>query len=175
LQIDDLTKIPENHPPSPYSFPVPLKNGEIWGYGILPDKLPIFTIGWLGDFLPEEGEVDPICIDRLWQAFTEKQIIIDGTAGWHDCELCDGKDDWYPDEKVGPVVEWRDEKARIRGYGHFLLSSGQKVYMTPTLILHYIIDHGYKPPLEFVETAMGSGNILGMDDLKWIEDWPSNN
>ncbi len=174
MQIDDLTRIPEGHPPSPYSFPVSVKNDGIWGYGILPEDLPLIAVGWLGNFLPSEGEIDDRCIDRLWEARASNQIIIDGTAGWHDCELCDGESDWYPDGQVGPVIHWREEKARVRGYGHFLIATGETVYMSPVLILHYILDHGYKPPQRYVEAVI-EGNILSADDLKWIADWPSNN
>jgi hypothetical protein len=168
MQIDDLKRLPESHPPSPYNHPIPLRRDSEWGYGVLPEKLPILAVGWLGDSLPSEGDVEPKCIDQLWQANAEERTIIDGTMGWHNCELCDGEHSWYPDKKVGPVLDWRGEKARVRGYGHFLIRTAKNIYMAPVLILHYILDHGYKPPDDFIEAVI-AGKCLSMDDLEFVK------
>ena len=85
MQIDDLLQLPEGQHPSPYNFPVPLQRDDTWGYGVLPEKLPILAVGWLGDFLPAEGDVEPRGIDQLWQAYKEKKVIVlgerDGVPG----------------------------------------------------------------------------------------------
>jgi hypothetical protein len=36
------------------------------------------------------------------------------------------------------------------------------------LILHYILDHSYRPPDAFVETVM-QGEFLKPSDLVWVE------
>jgi hypothetical protein len=46
------------------------------------------------------------------------------------------------------------------------------VYISPVLILHYILDHGYRPPDEFIE-AVGQGEFLRPSDLVWVEDLES--
>jgi hypothetical protein len=38
--------------------------------------------------------------------------------------------------------------------------------MTPALILHYILDHGYRPPEKFLE-ATTAGEFLRPEDLTW--------
>jgi hypothetical protein len=151
---------------------MPLQNGDQWGYGLLPEGLVLCAVGWLGDFVPSEGETPARCISQLWNAYKSKRVVFDGTAGWHDCELCHGEKDWYPGGRVGPIVRWRFKRLRVRGYGHFLVRSGKIVYISPVLILHYILDHGYRPPDEFIE-AVGQGEFLRPSDLVWVEDLES--
>jgi hypothetical protein len=40
--------------------------------------------------------------------------------------------------------------------------------MCPALILHYILDHEYKPPEEFIQ-AVEQGRFLRPDDLEFSE------
>lgn len=169
MYIQDLTRLPPGHPPSPYYFPMPVKLGDKWGYGFLPEGLILCAIGWLGDTVPTSGDSETECIDRLFRAFKSGSILFDGTAGWHNCELCQGDDQWYPGGQVGPVVRWGWRRVRVRGYGHFLIQHGNIVYMAPALILHYIVDHSYKPPGVFVEAVL-TGKILTTSDLIWAEE-----
>jgi hypothetical protein len=120
MYIEDLTQLHSN-PPSPYSFPVPVKRGERWGFGVLEDGLVLCAVGWLGDFVPSEGTTPSECVSRLWDAYKSKLVISDGTAGWPDCELCQGKKDWYPGGQVGPIIKWRGRRLRVKGHGHFLI------------------------------------------------------
>jgi len=168
MYIEDLTQFPPNHPPSPYYFPVSLKKDSRWGQGVLPKGLVLCAVGWLGDTVPSEGLTSSECISRLWDAYQSKFIISDGTAGFHNCELCHGENEWYPDGKVGPIIRWRANQLRIFGHGHFLIRNHEIVYLSPVLILHYILDHGYKPPDAFIE-AVREGEFLAPDDLIWIE------
>ena len=169
MYIEDLTQFPPNHPPSPYSFPVHLKKGDIWGQGILQDGLVLCAVGWLGDFVPSEGKIPSECISQLWDAYKSKLVISDGTAGFHNCELCHGENEWYPDGDAGPIVKWRSRRLRIFGHGHFLIRDNELVYLSPVLILHYILDHGYKPPDVFIE-AVRQGEFLAPSDLIWKKD-----
>ena len=40
--------------------------------------------------------------------------------------------------------------------------------MCPALILHYILDHGYRPPEEFLRALLQGAFLIG-DDLVWAE------
>ncbi|MBW8010508.1 MAG: hypothetical protein FVQ83_04590 [Chloroflexi bacterium] len=106
---------------------------------------------------------------RLWETYQSKHVINDGTRGWHNCELCQGDDAWYPGGKIGPIIKWNGQELRVRGYGHFLVQTSELVYLSPVLILHYILDHSYRPPEEFVE-AVNRGVILEPGDLMWVEE-----
>ena len=168
MYIKDLTQLPPNHPPSPYNFPVFLEKDNRWGQGILQDGLVLYAVGWLGDGIPSEGKTPPECISRLWDAYKSKLVISDGTAGFHNCELCHGENEWYPDGNAGPIIKWQGQRLRIRGHGHFLIRLNEIVYLSPVLILHYILDHEYRPPDVFIE-AVQYGEFLAPDDLIWIE------
>lgn len=172
MYIEDLTKLPPNHPPSPYNFPVSLKKDNMWGQGILQDDLVLCAVGWLGDYIPSEGKTPSKCISRLWDAYKSKFVISDGTAGWHNCELCQSENEWYPGGEVGPIIKWQGKRLRIYGHGHFLIRFNGTVYLSPALILHYVQDHGYKPPEVFIE-AVRRGEFLALNDLIWIEDQAS--
>ena len=169
MYIEDLTQLPPGHPPSPYYIPVSLRKVDKWGQGILPEGLVLRAVGWLGDFNPHEGNTPPECVSRLWEAYASKRIISDGTAGFHNCELCHGEQQWYPGGRVGPVAAWGDQQLRIVGHGHFLIRLDEIVYLSPVLILHYILDHGYQPPDAFLEAVL-HGEFLSQDDLVWVED-----
>ena len=164
--IEDLTQFLPNHPPSPYNFPIHMKKGDKWGQGVLRDGQILLAVGWLGDNNPSEGKTSSECIERLWNAYEAKHVISDGTAGFHNCEMCHGENEWYPDGDAGPIVRWQNRHLRVFGHGHFLIHYSEKVYLSPVLILHYILDHGYKPPDEFIE-AVCHGEFLALSDLIW--------
>jgi len=170
--IPDLVTLAEGHPPSPYPFPLPLSKDDRWGMGLLPQGLSLRPVGWLGNSLPTTGPVPDEVVDRLLHAYQANALFIDGTHGWHDCELCPGPEAWYPGGQIGPIITWRGREYRLRGYGHHLICSGTDVFMAPALILHYILDHGYGPPRDFVEAVL-NGTFLTPDDLPWAELPPS--
>ena len=172
MYIEDLSQLPPNHPPSPYNFPVPCQKDNKWGQGILQDGLALYTVGWIGDFVPSTGHTPFECISRLFSAYKSKFVISDGTAGWHNCELCHKETDWYPDGEVGPIINWQGEQLRIYGHGHFLIRFHKNVYLSPAMILHYILDHSYKPPDVFIE-ATCKGQFLSLNDLIWVENLTS--
>ena len=169
MYIEDLSKFPTGHPPSPYKFPIQVQKGDRWGEGFLQDGLTLIAIGWLGDYIPSRGATSPKCISRLWEAYKSRLLISDGSAGWHNCELCQGEDEWYPDGEVGPITEWQGRQLRIYGHGHFLIRYNEIVYLSPVLILHYILDHEYRPPDVFIE-AVEQGGFLTRKDLIWTEN-----
>ena len=105
-------------------------------------------------------------MDQLLAAYEAKAIFPDGTAGWHDCEICPGPEASYPDGEVGPIIRRRGRRIRLYGHGHYLLRDGDFTYMAPALILHYILDHAYCPPQAFLD-ATTTGVFLRPQDLLW--------
>ncbi len=164
MEIPDLTRFSPDHPPSPYGFPLPLKSGDTWGIGRLPKGSTLLAVGWLGSSVKSNGPVEEDVVEALLEAYDTKAVFSDGTAGWHDCELCPGPEAWYSDGKVGPEIRWRSRQVRLYGHGHHLLRNGSITYMAPALILHYILDHGYRPPQEFLE-ATTAGEFLRPEHL----------
>ena len=70
--------------------------------------------------------------------------------GWHDCSYnCDEEEDSFSNQSSGDVEL------------HFL--SGRKWEM-PDMILHYVRDHNWKPPQDFIDDVMSSELIGGKRD-----------
>ena len=84
------------------------------------------------------------------------KIVTDGTRGWHTCTLC---------AVEMPKVEWKGKMVDVPGHGHYLVRYDNAVYMAPALLLHYILDHHYRPPQIFIDAVL-NGKFLATDDLE---------
>ena len=123
------------------------------GYGKLPNGLTLRAVGWLERPGFPTGSVSRDCVDAL--VALQGGVFHDGYRGIHSCTLCG---------KTLPEVRWRGRKVVLKGHGHYLVQLGQIVYMAPSLLLHYMLDHEYRPPDEFVQ-AVVQGRFLTEDDL----------
>ena len=152
MKYGDLYKFPEGHPPSPYEFPV-----EIFGVGdvYLPAELQLFAVGWIEEAGFTTGAVPEEFIEALIAAYPD-MIISDGTRGWHTCTLC---------EVEMPKVNWKGKPVEVTGHGHYLIQDEKAVYMAPALLLHYILDHNYRPPQVFIDAVI-NGRFLATEDLE---------
>jgi hypothetical protein len=151
MKYPDLYLFPQGHPPSPYDIPIGTPStGDLY----LPEGLSLYAVGWIEDKGYTKGDVPDDLLVTLLAAFPDK-VVSDGTRGYHTCTYC---------QKYKPKVAWRKKSVVVPGYGHFLVKQGDKVYMAPALIIHYIIDHQYQPPQEFINAVL-KGKFLTMDDL----------
>ncbi len=75
---------------------------------------------------------------------------------------------------TSPTVSWRERELQLYGHGHYLVKYRETVYMCPALILHYILDHRYKPPDAFVRAVI-HGNFFEESDLIFVEIEDSRN
>lgn len=140
MELSDLHEFPKNHPPSPYGKPVlVVKVGD----GVLPDGITLRAVGWLERPGFTTGTIPKDCITALVEGL-RVGIFSDGTRGIHTCTLCG---------KTMPEIKWKGRQIRLQGHGHYLVRQGQIVYMAPSLLLHYILDHGYRPPDEFLDAV----------------------
>lgn len=106
----------------------------------------LYAVGWLSDHVPTRGRVPHAVVERLVQrtrqAFDPLQF-----RGYHECEMC-------PD----PVYEMQDSAGRVLKVGQTNLLIPRLeptgLFVVPSLILHYIVDHEYAPPVSFQEAVM---------------------
>ena len=185
MEIPDLFEFPPGHPPSPYICPIlldPIAEFEpsaerTYEVAQLQPGLTLLAVGWLGNRVPARGPVPDEFLDRLFDAhefealksrngvpewrkvFELRKIIPDGTAGSHACEVCT-----VPRDPAAPQVRWRSREAKVPGHSHHLVRLGDVVFMCPTLILHYVVDHAYQPPSPFVRAVI-EGAFLALGDL----------
>ena len=89
-----------------------------------------FTIGWL-----EDG------YDNLGSLRQHR------SRGWHSCTLCgEYTEHRATSERAG--ITYRLGHAEIRA-----VSYDGVLYVAPNLIIHYIVDHLYGPPAEFIDAV----------------------
>lgn len=99
-----------------------------------------FNVGWLQKGQPFPiGEVTAGFIDRL-NLYLNSDFTLFHYMGDHDCEFCD---------------KYESASCEIR-----VVSADGKIYAAPELIKHYILDHSYLPPQEFIDAVM-TGPIPG--------------
>jgi len=151
MEFPDLYKFPKNSPPSPYGKPLLVVRV---GRGVLPKGVTLRTIGWLEHQGYPTGEVGKEIVDKLFAALSQGRFN-DGSRGVHSCTLC-GNSLFK--------IRWRRRQIEMSGHGHYLLQCGKVVYMAPAMLLHYIVDHHYCPPEEFLD-AVVNGRFLTVDDL----------
>jgi hypothetical protein len=165
MLIPDLQEFPSAYPPTPYGCPLPILRGGEFGSGLLPAGTVLCAVGWLGDQVPSSGDTREECINRLMLAY--ERILSEGTRGSHGCEICTTKNQHAPGGRIGPVIHWRGRALQLYGHGHYLIRSLNVVYMAPALVLHYILEHHYRPPDEFVD-AVVVGAFLTPEDLLFV-------
>jgi hypothetical protein len=117
-----------------------------------PTEPPTLNVGWLAaghDFA--KGEVSPSFVMRLQELVAHARTR--QTRGFHECELCADPNPPGDDTHMNGRNP-RLSSAEIRAVG----SDGVR-YAAPTLIPHYIIEHGYAPPQPFVEAVLRCRHI----------------
>jgi len=120
------------------------KDLTVYTYSEWPESM--VNIGWL-DYGHEfdVGEVDSRLASALMRLAASPVNMM---RGLHNCRFCNVE---------SPI--------RIDGLGRSVfLGSGEihvrsrtgVLYSAPTLILHYIATHGYRPPPQFIDAVLGA-------------------
>lgn len=117
--------------------------------GALPQSrfkvLPL-AVGWLD---PQHeyprGVVADAVLERLW-AFCDDPPVM--SFGIHSCEFC-GDDDFVRSE-----VFYKGTKMLVGSCDIIIIGRRRKVYYAPDMIIHYIIDHSYLPPADFLDAVL---------------------
>jgi hypothetical protein len=100
------------------------------------------NVGWLSASSPfSRGPVAAPVLRALEDLASEPVNVM---RGFHYCEFCDAES-----PIVIPANEVEVRAAYLRS-GEIRISSSTDVYVAPTLIVHYISAHGYRPPDQFI-------------------------
>jgi hypothetical protein len=128
-------------------------DGSTYSYINTGEAGPRVNVGWLGAGHPySTGLVSEDLVAALAR-LCRKGVF--HTRGFHHCEFC------VPVESGGgpPVpMSSRDEEGEFIIGGAEIRVTGPSgiIFAAPDMIIHYVTDHGYKPPEEFL-AALGSG------------------
>lgn len=110
----------------------------------------VVHIGWLGRDHPyPHGAVRSVLVQKLKRLCAHP---VEMYRGVHVCELC------IPPEEIGKSpgdlmerhrIWWEWAKHRASN-GEIRVSTAALTYAAPLMITHYIEEHGYCPPAEFL-------------------------
>ncbi|MCM1089239.1 MAG: hypothetical protein NC413_00180 [Muribaculum sp.] len=131
------------------------------------------NIGWLerGHSF-HKGSVPEEFMNKLWKYLRYPVRIFRGS---HICDLCEGApiathEDIVKAIKKGiwpspwlkqdtNIIEYKGQKRRVGYYELRVWGKNGKVYAAPSLIVHYILQHDYQPPQEFIDAVMDSEDV----------------
>ena len=83
--------------------------------------------------------------------FSSDEFIVNLYRGYHTCEFCNLTDSQWYNEQNG---KYKGAHWASIGNGEIRVWSKSTVFAAPTLIYHYVVEHQYKPPNEFVEAIL---------------------
>lgn len=109
----------------------------------------VLNIGWLGEGQPfSQGPVARPFF-RVLLRLTESPVNL--YRGTHECEFCE-----LPHNSIQHLWRYRDRRARVReGNGEIRVPGlNGIIYVAPVLIVHYIAEHQYQPPQEFIDAVL---------------------
>ncbi|NWG22427.1 MAG: hypothetical protein HXY39_19135 [Chloroflexi bacterium] len=109
------------------------------------EKLTMRTIGWLDIAVPYVTGPTPVAFHRrLLEHCVHGVLRL--MCGVHHCQFCNNEPTrttlWYGNRKV-PCDN-----------GEIWVSGGDVIYVAPAMVYHYVTEHGYCPPDEFIDAVM---------------------
>lgn len=117
-----------------------------------PSDTAALNIGWLDETQPYViGHTPQEFKDRLFEFCLDKYTV-HIARGFHACQFCKlSYDQWFEEHefKYGENAHWMSI-----GDGEIRVLGKSAIYAAPTLIYHYVVEHQYQPPKEFIEAVL---------------------
>jgi len=116
----------------------------------------VVHVGWLDGIHPfARGTVDGRLIEKMKQLAAKPVELY---RGKHICELCQeppglDKRNLANQYILDPSCSWWRWAERRSSNGEIRVSHRGVVFAAPVLIVHYIEEHGYAPPLDFLRAV----------------------
>lgn len=123
---------------------------RVYGDQPYPDGVEILNVGWLGaghDFPAFDGDPDPEFLRNLITLVADHST--NATRGIHGCDLSHQRE---RGDIEGEVVSNGQDLFLGNAEIHVATPDGRWL-AAPTLVVHYVRDHGYRPPEEFIEAV----------------------
>jgi hypothetical protein len=128
---------------------------DLTGYTYSPSQAGpnVLNVGWLDQAVPyQKGPVDSDIVEALLR-LCKKPVNL--TRGFHRCPFCKPR-------SCPPISMTVDNQRVSLGSAEIRVTSENGVvYAAPTLIGHYIEEHEYRPPDEFLAGVVKLlGNVV---------------
>jgi hypothetical protein len=109
------------------------------------------NIGWLSIEAPfETGFSSQEFKDKLLKFCLDEYIVLIA-RGFHACEFCGlSWEQWHNEQKD----KYKNAHWASIGDGEIRVLGKSAIYAAPALIYHYVVEHKYKPPAEFIEAIL---------------------
>jgi hypothetical protein len=112
---------------------------------VVENDPPTLSIGWLdGAHEYAQGQVSELFLERLW-AFC--QLPVNQTRGLYECDLC-------TEPGFGVRLQRGDEQIWLGSAEVRVFAPDDTAYAAPDMIYHYVVDHHYLPPEEFIRAVL---------------------
>lgn len=109
------------------------------------------AIGWLGRKLEPIGEVPDGFVEAL--SSLARSHRAHQTRGYHACQFCEFPENdllWEPPKIKLPDGQW----ATLGSAEIWVPADDETVFCAPNLIIHYVKEHKYCPPMRFIDAVM---------------------
>lgn len=134
-------------------------------YERLSELETVLNVGWLDkDHSFVTGKVENTIIDKI-EVMIVTHKITNQMRGNHVCNLCTHIDP-YEDTFYWPH---KGKRVLLGSSELWIPGKSNKVYAAPDMILHYITEHNYLPPSEFLNAVANfdlGGNWNGDEVMK---------
>lgn len=113
------------------------------------DELGTVSIGWL-------DRKHAFTRGKTSEVFKQSLLVycansVNGMRGFHQCHFCNHSQDSL---LMKPVCAHIYGKKVLLGSAEIRVIYGESVYAAPNLIYHYVAEHDYKPPQEFIDAVL---------------------
>lgn len=130
-----------------------------YAYGWHSADPGVLHVGWLSSKHEyPKGDVPAHLVSTLMTLSSNLKELY---RGYHVCELCQ-----MPAELIGKPFsdqwEWASKRA---SNGEIRITEDGVTYAAPQLIVHYIVEHGYRPPQVFLQALEKVANQLEAERL----------
>lgn len=114
--------------------------------------LPVLNIGWLDKSEPfPSGVTGQKFQERLFSYCLDKNVVYI-TRGFHFCNLCGQSGIEWAQNRQNYYGD--GSKCMSLGFGEIRIIGNSSIYAAPTLIYHYVNEHSYLPPDEFINAVL---------------------
>lgn len=115
-------------------------------YEYASDPDPAYNVGWLDESTPFPTGPTSNAFRQKLLSYCQPEYVVQRYMGYHTCQFC-------AESKPVVQVEWEGGRFAL-GDGEIRVIGTGVVYAAPTLIYHYVADHDYAPPQEFVQAVL---------------------
>lgn len=124
------------------------------------EKIPkqaILCVGWLeqeNKFI--SGQPTKSFEQKLFQLCLNP---VNRTRGFHSCDFCS------PPEYGGIKVQNNEQETTLGSAEIWVWGENNKVYAAPNLIYHYVTQHHYQPPDEFISAVLNADRGMSQEEV----------